>query len=45
MAGVNSMEIFYRKRLWDEYPYILNILVLTGIKLLKLARLVKVALE
>lgn len=45
MAGVNSMEIFYRKRLWDEYPYILNIFVLTGIKLLKLARLVKVILE
>lgn len=45
MAGVNSMEIFYRKRLWDEYPFALNILVLTGIKILKLIRLARVVLE
>lgn len=40
MAGVNSMEIFYRKRLWKQYPFLLNILVIAGIKALKLVRLI-----
>lgn len=44
MASVNSMEIFYRKRLWKHYPLILNLLVLAGIKLLKAVRFIKVAL-
>lgn len=35
MAGVNSMEVFYKKRLWKKYPLFLNILVILGIKLLK----------
>ena len=35
MSGVNSMEIFYRKRLWKSYPIILNYLVILGIKLMK----------
>jgi len=42
MAGVNSMEIFYRKRLWGQYPLILNIFVLLGIKLLKTIRLIQI---
>lgn len=45
MASVNSMEIFYRKRLWKHYPLILNLCVLFGIKLLKLFRFIKVALS
>ena len=38
LSGVRSMEIFYRKRLWARYPMLVNYLVLTGIKMLKLAR-------
>jgi GT2 family glycosyltransferase len=45
MSGVNSMEIFYRKRLWPEYPLLLNYLVIVGIKLVKLQRLVKLILQ
>jgi hypothetical protein len=41
MAGVDSMEIFYKKRLWNKYPAILNFCVLIGIKAIKLARLTK----
>ena len=44
MSSVNSMEIFYRKRLWKNYPLPLNILVVVGIKCLKLARLIKLLL-
>jgi len=42
LSGVNSMEIFYRKRLWDEYPSYINYLVLLGIKILKLVRFIEV---
>ncbi len=42
LAGVNSMEIFYRKRLWSKYPLLLNILVILGIKLLKTIRIIKI---
>lgn len=45
MAGVNSMEIFYKKRLWKQYPLLLNLLVLLGIKLLKLIRLMTILLS
>lgn len=31
MAGVNSMEIFYIKHLWDKYPLFLNLLIILGI--------------
>ena len=41
MSGVNSMEIFYRKRLWEEYPLVVNLAVLTGIKAVKIARYIK----
>ena len=30
--GVRSMEIFYRKHMWDQYPLLLNYLVIIGIK-------------
>lgn len=41
MSGVNSMEIFVRKRLWNNYPLPVMLLVLAGIKLLKALRFVK----
>ncbi len=41
MTGVDSMEIFYRKRLWKRYPLFLNILVLIGIKVIKFERFLK----
>lgn len=40
-AGVDSMELFYRKRLWDRYPAIINISVVIGIKVVKLIRAMK----
>ena len=45
MAGVNSMEIFYKKRLWKHYPLMLNVIVLAGIKFLKLVRFAKTVLS
>ena len=39
--GVDSMEIFYRKYLWNKYPFVLNLMVLAGIRLIKLVRLLK----
>ena len=42
MAGVNSMEIFYRKRLWENYPLLLNLFVLLGIRTLKAIRFIKI---
>lgn len=44
LSGVNSMEIFYRKRMWKEHPLAVNYLVLLGIKTLKALRFVKVVL-
>ena len=38
--GVRSMEIFYRKRMWDQYPLILNYLVIVGIRGMLAIRLV-----
>lgn len=38
IEGVNSMEYFYRKNLWNDYPLLFNYFVLTGIKLLKFTR-------
>lgn len=45
MSGVNSMEIFYRKRMWKQYPMIVNILVIVGIKTIKLIRIIKLILQ
>lgn len=41
MDSVNSMEYFYRKNLWSNYPIVFNYFVLVGIKLLKLIRFIK----
>jgi GT2 family glycosyltransferase len=43
--GVRSMEIFYRKRLWQKYPLVINILVILGIKSVLFARIFKSFLE
>lgn len=45
MSGVNSMEIFYRKRLWQRYPILVSLLVILGIKFIKLLRLAKLILQ
>ena len=45
MSSVNSMEIFYRKRMWKRYPILVNILVVLGIKCLKGLRLIKLLLS
>jgi len=44
-TGVNSMEIFYRKFMWKKYPLILNLMVLSGIRLVKATRIIKTYLE
>lgn len=44
-AGVDSMEIFYKKRLWDGYPLVLNRAVLLGIRILKGLRYIKAYLS
>lgn len=41
MQGINSMEYFYRKNLWNNYPILFNYFVLLGIKLLKLLRFIQ----
>lgn len=40
-SGVNAMEIFYRKRLWNNYPLAINLSVIMSIRLIKVFRLVK----
>lgn len=44
-TGVKSMEIFYRKHLWDRYPFYVNYLVLLGIKFMDIVRSAKLALS
>ncbi|SRR5258708_3679532 len=44
MAGVNSMEIFYKKHLWDNYALLINLLVIVGIYILKIIRFGKAVL-
>ena len=41
IGGINSMELFLRKRLWVKYPLFLNIFMLLGMNILKLIRIVK----
>lgn len=41
LAGVNSMERFYRKNLWDNYPLIFSYFVIFGIKIFKVIRFIK----
>lgn len=42
LAGVNSMEIFYKKHLWERYPFFINYGVLIGLKILKGVRIIKI---
>lgn len=44
LAGVASMELFYRKNLWNKYPLIFNYFVILGINLFKIVRYIRVAL-
>jgi hypothetical protein len=44
MAGVNSMELFVKKRLWHKYPFAFNVFVLLGIKIMKAIRFAKLLL-
>lgn len=37
-SGVKSMELFYKKHLWNRYPIYLNYLVLIGIRMLNSIR-------
>ncbi len=41
MSGVNSMELFVRKRIWNKYPLPLMLIVLFGIRALKIIRIIK----
>ncbi len=36
--GVAAMEIFYRKFLWERYPWVVNLLVLLGVRVLRAIR-------
>lgn len=44
LAGVHSMELFYRKNLWKKYPLLFNYFVILGINLFKVVRYVRVVL-
>src|SRR3989344_7105462 len=44
LAEVDAMELFVKKRLWKKYPLALNLFVLTGTKLLRLIRAIRVIL-
>lgn len=44
LAGVASMELFYRKNLWKKYPLLFNYFVILGINLFKIIRYIKVAI-
>ncbi len=45
LAGVNSMEIFYRKRMWGRYPLYANLGVILAIKSMKALRLIKLLIS
>lgn len=38
VSGVKSMEIFYRNRMWDKYPFYINWVVIGGIHGMKIIR-------
>lgn len=44
LAGVASMERFYKKNLWNNYPILFNYFVIFGINVLKIVRYIRVAL-
>lgn len=39
--GVDSMEMFYRKHMWDKYPRALSLFVILGIRIIKYLRIAK----
>jgi GT2 family glycosyltransferase len=45
LIEVTSMEIFYRKRLWNRYPLLLNWFVIFGIRVYKGIRFLSVVLS
>lgn len=44
-TGVTSMEIFYKKRMWNKYPFLLNIVILLAIRFMKLMRILKIRIS
>ncbi len=40
-AGVDAMEIFYRKRLWSRYPIVVSLAMVLLIRLMKIVRIIK----
>jgi GT2 family glycosyltransferase len=45
LAGVNSMERFFKKNLWNNYPILFSYFVLLGIKFYKIIRFIRVMLS
>lgn len=45
LAGMNSMERFYRKNLWNRYPVLFDWFVVFGIRSFKLVRKISVLLS
>jgi len=41
LAGIEAMQIFYKKYLWEKYPIYINYLILLAINLLKILRLIR----
>lgn len=44
LAGVASMELFYRKNLWNKYPLWFSYFVVFGINIFKIVRYIRVVL-
>ena len=45
MSEINSMAIFYKKHLWEKYPWYLNWLVILGINLYKTVRFMEIVIQ
>ena len=45
LAGMNSMERFYRKNLWKRYPVFFNYFVVFGIRSFKLLRRIVITIK
>jgi GT2 family glycosyltransferase len=45
LAGVDSMELFYKKHFWKRYPLLVNVIVVLGINLVKILRIVLTVLS
>lgn len=44
-SGMDSMELFYRKRLWKSYPIYLNTIVVVGIRIIKYYRILRISIN